>query len=706
VAGEGEGGIQRRTPAAFQSETDMPEIIYPTSHRVDAVEQHFGRRIEDPYRWLENDPHTDADVAAWIAAQNDVTRDHLAILPGRDRFRERFGALFNVEWTGLPAERGGRYFFTRQAADDSQAKLVVRDGGRDRVLIDPDAWSGDKSDALAEWAASDDGRRLVYGVQEGGSDWRTLRVVDVDTGERLDDELRWARFTQIVWDRDGSGFFYSGYPEPAEGAGDAALVGHAVWHHALGTAQSEDRCVYSDPARPQDLQIAARTDDGRYLAVYSIPGAGVNALSVIDLAAPSPVARALYPDHDAEWSLIGNEGAVLFLLTGKDAERRRIVTLDLALADPRPVEIVAEDEAVLNDAALVGGRLLARYLVDARSEVRRFRTDGSPDGIVTLPGIGSAGGFESRAEGDETFYIFTSFDTPTTVYRYDVKADVSEIWAQPKASVDPDAFRVEQRFYASRDGTRVPIFIIRRADVTGPTPTVLYGYGGFGIAMLPIYNPANMAWVDQGGAFAIAGIRGGGEYGRAWHVAGQFEKRQNAFDDFIAAGEFLKAEGVTTEDGLVVQGESNGGLLVGAVVNQRPDLFAAALPGVAPMDMLRYHLFTGGAFWIADFGSPEEEEPFRAILRYSPYHNIVEGRDYPAILAITADADSRVVPGHTFKYVAALQAADLGPKPRLVRVETRAGHGGGLPRDKTIALYSDMWAFAAHWAGLEPRDGR
>lgn len=685
----------------------MPKIAYPSTPRVDVVETHFGQRVVDPYRWLEKDPLRDASVANWVIKQNAFTEDHLSSLEGRAIFRERLRALMDHEQLSLPVERGGRYFFTRQEGGDSQPRLVIRDGDQDRVLIDPEIWSDDKADALAEWAVSEDGALLAYAVQQGGEDWRTLHVLDIDTGERLSDEVRWVRFTDIVWATDGSGFFYSRYPEPVESATDVAnLVDHAIYFHRLATPQTEDRLVHSDPSRPQLLHMPARTSDGRYLAIYSTPGAGANALSVVDLTGDVWLPRLLYGAFDADWSVIGSEGDLLFLLTSKDAEKRRIVTMDLSQADPSLVEIVAEDEAVVTDAALTGGRLLVRYLMDARTEVRRFRTDGTPDGVVALPGIGSAGGFESRNDKSEAFYIFTSFNTPVTVYRYDVETNTSEIWAQPDVPFDPNDIVVEQSFYASLDGTRVPLFIIRRKDVTGPAPTVLYGYGGFGISMVPAYNPANLAWVDQGGVFAVANIRGGGEYGRAWHVDGQFERRHNAFDDFIAAGEFLKGEGITSQDGLVVQGESNGGLLVGAVINQRPDLFAAALPGVGPMDMLRYHRFTGGALWIADFGSPDEEAHFEMLLGYSPYHNLAEGEVYPAILATTADTDSRVVPGHTFKYVAALQAADLGTKPRLARVETRAGHGAGMPRDKFIDLYADLWAFAAHWSGLTPQSRR
>ena len=684
----------------------MRHTDYPKTSRAKVTEEHFGHTIIDPYRWLENDVRADEGVARWVNAQNALTQRYLATLPGRDIFRERLAALLNYEQFTSPIKRGGRYFFTKNPGRDNQHTLRMREGvdSEDRVIIDPNDWSQDSADALAEWAASDDGRLLAYGVQTGGTDWRTIRVLDVDTGKLFDDKVNWARFTGIAWAEDGSGFFYSRYPEPEPEAGSAATANvssHAVYFHALGTPQTEDRLVYSDPDQPAVLHMVDRTHDGRYLLIYSTPGPGVNALAIIDLASEDWAPRTLIDGFDAEWTVIGTRGNLLYVQTNEGAERRRIVTLDLAQENAQPVEIVAEDEAVLTNAALLGGCLLTTYLVDAKTEVRRFALDGRPDGIVELPGVGSAGGFQGNDEDNEAFFIFSGFDTPMTVLRYDVAVNRSEVWAEPKATEKLRQILVEQRFYRSKDGTRVPVSIVRRADIAGPAPTLLHGYGGFGISMVPYYNPLQMAWVEQGGVLAIANIRGGGEYGRAWHMAGQFEKRQNSYDDFAAAGDFLKAEGITSANGLAIQGESNGGLLVGAVVNQRPDLFAAALPGVGVMDMLRFHRFSGGVLWMSDFGNPDEEQHFNTLLSYSPYHNLREGLDYPAILATTADTDDRVVPGHTFKYVAALQAANLGSKPRLVRVETRAGHGAGMPLDKVIALHADMWAFAAHWTGLE-----
>jgi prolyl oligopeptidase len=685
----------------------MPDIAYPETERSDLVEEHFGERIADPYRWLEGDARSDRKVVAWVEAQNAVTQEYLSTLPGRDVFRRRMTELLDYVRFTAPLKRGERYFFLRNEGVANQPSLYVREvtGGEDRLLIDPNAWSEDNADALAEWAVSDDGRFLAFGVQTGGTDWRTIKVLDVDSSKELDDAVEWVRFTRIAWAPDGSGFFYSRFPKPeGDAASRAAVANHAVYFHELGTPQAEDRLIYSSPDRAElMMHLADRAVDGRYLSIYSTPGSNESALTVVDLDATDWAPRPVFPDLESEWTLIGNDGTRLILLTTDGAERRRVVSLDLAESEPQPVEIVpeAEGRAVLNDAALLGGKLLIGYLVDAKTEIRRFRLDGTPDGTVALPGIGTAAGLTGNPAEDEAFFVFTSYNVPTTIYRYDVAANTIEPWAEPKVAIDLSRIVVEQRCYRSKDGIEVPLFLVRRKDVTRAAPTLLYGYGGFGISQIPIYNALQLAWVEQGGVVAVANIRGGGEYGRAWHRAGQLENRQNVFDDFIAAGEFLKDQRVTPPDGLAIQGESGGGLLVGAVTNQRPDLFDAALPGVGVMDMLRYHQFTGGMLWVGEYGSPDEEEHFRNLMTYSPYHTIKAGAEYPAILATTADADDRVVPAHTFKYVASLQASDIGPRPRLVRIETRAGHGAGMPLDKIIAQHADMWAFAAHWTGLK-----
>jgi len=683
---------------------EVTPITYPETQRGDVIDDYFGTEVADAYRWLENEAASDAAVADWVAAQNIVTEAYLATLPGRDVFRERLTALYASDFVSAPIKRGDLYFYIRQSGAQNQALLMVRqgEGGTERVLIDPNTWSTDGATAMAEWAASEDGSQVAYGVQEGGTDWRTINVMNVATGEVLEDQVARARFTSIEWAKDGSGFFYARYADPAEGSSSqAGVAGHAVYFHAVGTAQTEDRLLYATPDQPNLLQVFDITDDGRYAAISSHGDYAANNLILVDLTQDDWQPRPIIAGVDDRWSVIGNVGAQFFFMTSKDAARQKIVTLDIADPDADFVDLVPEQKGVLNNAWLVGGRLLTSHLVDANTQIQRFTLDGVPDGEVALPGIGSAGGFSGTQADDEVFFLFTSFNAPTSVYRYAVATNTYTVWAEPEVAADLDRIVVEQQFFTSKDGTQVPMFIMRRDDVTGPAPTMLYAYGGFGISMQPIYNPSQIAWVEQGGVLAVANIRGGGEYGFAWHDAGRRLNKQNVFDDFIAAGEYLIATGITPPDGLAIHGESNGGLLIGAVVNQRPDLFAAALVGVGVLDMLRFNQFTSGQMWVQEYGDPAVEQDFRNLLAYSPYHNVAPGEDYPAILVTTADTDDRVVPAHSFKYVAALQAADLGPMPRLVRIETRAGHGAGKPIDKVIAETADLWAFAAHWTGLD-----
>lgn len=680
--------------------------IYPHTRRVDVTERHFGRQIADPYRWLEQDARRDGEVVAWVREQDALARDYLGHLPTQAVFRRQIEALVDFEQSSVPQKRGDLYFHTLRQGLQQQASLHVRHGveGPDRLLIDPNGWSQDGADAIAEWDASHDGSHLVYAMQRGGADWREIRVLDVATGEILADRLEWARFGALSWAKDGTGFFYSRYPAPdPDHASQAVIANHAVYFHRLGTSQAEDRLVHATPDRPDLLHIAGVTEDGRYLIIQSTPGSSMTRLSVVDLTSDDWLVRTVAgADFDAEWTAFGNDGVLLYVVTSLDSPRRRIVTFNLAQAAPKPIDLVAQDEDVLQHGWLVGGRLVTSYLVDASTQLRRHGLDGTVEGTIDLPGIGSAGIRGMMAE-DEAFLAFTSFNAPLAIYRYEVGTGTLTPWAKPSLGFDVDEIAVEQHFYPSKDGVSIPLFVIRRKGVQAPAPTLLYGYGGYGISLTPYYDPTKLAWVAQGGTLAIANIRGGGEYGRAWHDAGRLANKQTSYDDFIAAAEFLRDAGIAAPDGLAIQGESNGGLLVGAVTNQRPDLFAAALPGVGVMDLLRFHHFTGGGFWTYDFGDPREEAAFANLLTLSPYHNIAAGTSYPAILVTTADADDRVVPAHSFKYAAALQHADLGPKPRLLRVETRAGHGAGKPMDKVIAEAADMWAFAAHWTGLEDR---
>lgn len=690
-------------PIPALAQDAMPKITYPATPRVDQVDEQFGVKVADPYRWLEADVRTDPKVAAWVAEQNKVTDAYLATLPGREIFKDRMKQLYDYERVGLPTKKGGRYFYSRNSGLQNQAVLYVRDqlNGEGRVLIDPNLWAKDGATALGGYAPSQDGTKLLYSIQDGGTDWRTLKVLDVATGKDLGDSLEWVRGLGS-WMKDGSGFFYTRYPEPPAGQKYQALtLNSKVYFHKLGTPQSADRLVYATPDLPKRGHYASVTDDGRWLVIYTSEGTdNRNELTLVDLTRPDWTPRKLIEGLNNDWSVIGNVGSKFYFQTNKDAPRNRIVTMDVAAANPTPVEVVAEDKAVLDGSGIVGGMLVAEYMVDVKSEVRRYALDGKPMGTVALPGIGSAGGFGGDPDDPETFFSFTSFATPATVYRYDVRTNRASVWAAPKVDFDPSAYEVRQVFYPSNDGTKIPMFIVHKKGLQGPAPTILYGYGGFNVSLTPAFSATRVAWMEQGGVIAQPNLRGGGEYGKAWHDAGRLQNKQNVFDDMIAAAEYLDKNGIASPKTTVIQGGSNGGLLVGAVVNQRPDLFAAALPAVGVMDMLRFDRWTAGRYWVDDYGYPSKEADFRALWKYSPYHNIQSGKAYPAILATTADTDDRVVPGHTFKYTAAMQAADIGPKPHLVRIETRAGHGSGKPTDKIIEEAADLWAFSAAWTGM------
>jgi len=694
-------------PAAAQGQ-DLTAPDYPETRTGDVVETPFGQEVADPYRWLENDVRTDEEVAAWVASENAVTDAFLAKLPGRDALKARITELTDYERFGLPTEKGGRYFYSRNDGLQNQSVLYVRDGldGEARVLIDPNDWSEDDATALAGYTITEAGDKLAYLIQDGGSDWRTVKVLDVATGDVLDDTVEWVKFSGLDWAKDGSGFYYSRFPATGEGETFQALnKNHRVYFHTLGTDQSADELVYSTDDQPDLNHGAQVSDDGRYLVVTSSSGTDDRyEVTLIDRESPDAEPMTLVPGFENNFSYVGNVGNEFYFVTNDGAPLKKVVKTDITTNDPMWHTVIPESEQTLDGVSLVGGKLIASYLVDAKSKIEVFGLDGTPQGEVELPGIGSAGGFGGEPDATETFYAFSSYNRPSTIYRYDVATGESTVWAQPDVSFDPDDFVVEQKFYTSKDGTRVPMFLVRSkavAESGEAVPTLLYGYGGFNISLTPGFSPSRLAWMEAGGAYAVANIRGGGEYGKAWHDAGRLTNKQNVFDDFIAAGEYLIDQGITPEDGLAIQGGSNGGLLIGAVTNQRPDLFAAGNAAVGVMDMLRFDQFTAGRYWVDDYGYPSKEADWKVLRAYSPYHNIRSGVDYPALLVTTADTDDRVVPGHSFKYTAALQAADLGEKPQLIRIETRAGHGSGKPTDKAIEEAADVLAFLAAFTGLK-----
>jgi len=677
-------------------------IAYPETARDDVAEELAGRRIADPWRWLEGDVRTDERVQAWVERQAALTDAYLDMLPGRVAIRERLTKLWDYERASLPRRRGGRYFFLRNAGLEAQPVLCVREAqdAPAHVLIDPNGWSEDGATALGEWEPSKDGRRLAYTVQDGGSDWRIVRVLDAIGGDALADEVRWVKYSQLVWAANGSGFFYSRFPEPRAGLEHQAQnLDHAVYFHRLGTEQSADFQVYATPDRPRLIHTAEVSEDGHWLLVSSAEGTEARTeLTVIDLTAPKLAPKILVRGLENDWRLAGSKGDIFYFVTDLEAPRRRIVSIDVASEMRRRREIVPHGEDLVADALVVGDRLLVSLLRNVASELRIYSLDGKLMDTVVLPGVGAVVGMEGQGDSAEAFFAFTSYDRPTEIHRLDAGSAVALPYAQPQLQFDREAFVVEQTSFTSKDGTVVPLFLLRRNDVAGPAPTLLYGYGGFEIALTPGFSSAALCWAAMGGVYAVANIRGGGEYGKAWHDAGRRANKQNVFDDFIAAAEHLKAAGIASS--LVVHGHSNGGLLVSAVTNQRPDLFAAALPAVGVHDMTRFHRFTAGRYWIDDYGDPGKEEDLAVLMAYSPIHNIRDGVDYPAILIATADTDDRVVPAHSFKYAAALQAADIGPKPHLIRIETRAGHGAGKPTAKQIEEIADLWAFAATWSGL------
>ncbi|RMH03642.1 MAG: S9 family peptidase [Planctomycetota bacterium] len=680
-----------------------PGLRYPEAPTAQQIDFYHGTPVADPYRPLE-DPDAPA-TRAWIEAENRLTERYLSRLPGREPIRRRLTELWNFERFGVPVRKGGRTFFTRNDGLQDQAVLYVQDepGAEPRVLLDPNGLSADGTVALASWAPSEDGRLLAYALSSGGSDWREWRVREVTTGADRPDRLVWSKFSGVAWAHDGSGFFYCRYPAPEGDELTASNRDQKLCFHRLGDPQEADALIWERPDHPDwgfDPEI---TEDGRWLVIDVSQGTERrNRIFYLDLErGGEPL--ALFGEADASYRVIGNQDATWFVFTNRDAPRGRIVAVDLDRPEPAAWrEIVPETADTLRSAGLMGGALVLHYLHDASSLVRIHETDGRLRCQVELPALGTVSGISGDGRHGDAFFAFSSFTYPGTVFRLDLADGSTEVHFAPEVGFDPADFQVEQVWYPSKDGTRVPMFLVRRRGLepNGRRPVLLYGYGGFNIPITPSFSVANLVWLEMGGVYAVANIRGGGEFGREWHQAGTVHDKQNVFDDFIAAGEWLIENGWTDPSRLAIRGGSNGGLLVGACVNQRPDLFAAALPAVGVMDMLRFHLFTIGWAWTSDYGSSEDPEQFRTLLAYSPYHNIRPGVHYPSVLVTTGDHDDRVVPAHSFKYAAALQKAQGGRRPILIRIETRAGHGAGKPTSKRIAEYADLWAFLQHELGM------
>lgn len=681
-------------------------LKYPETKKGNLVEEQFGIKVADPYRWLEDDVRVNPEVAAWVKAENAVTDAYLDTLPGKDVLAARMKKLFDYERFGLPEKAGGHYFFTKNDGLQNQSVLYVRKGltGKDRVLIDPNSWAKDGATALDSWVPSKDGKLLAYSIQDGGSDWRTIKVLDTKTGKVLSDEIKWAKFTNISW--VGDGFLYSRFAAPQEGAAFQQLnYNQTVYFHKIGTPQSEDEVVYATPDRHELGHSAEVTQDGKWVLLTSSAGTDEKyELNIIPLGKKREwKAQPLVKELEHDWQLVDGVGSKLWFVTNKDAPKLKVVSVDLGVKSPTFTDVIPERTETLSRAQIVGNRLILSYMKDAASVAMMTDLAGKPVQQIALNAIGTASGFSGKPGDSETFYGFSSFNQPGAVYRFDSKTGKSTPFAQPKLSFNPADYSVEQVFYPSKDGTKIPMFIVHKKglDLSKGAPTLLYGYGGFNISSTPSYSATRMAWLQSGGVFALANLRGGGEYGKPWHDAGRLMNKQNVFDDFAAAGGYLIAKGISAKGKLAIEGRSNGGLLVGASLNQRPDLFAAGHAAVGVMDMVRFDRFTAGRYWVDDYGYPSKEADFKMQMTYSPYHNIKSGVDYPAVIVSTADTDDRVVPGHSFKYISALQAAKTGDKPKIIRIESRAGHGSGKPTDKLIEEYSDIYAFLAKWTGLE-----
>lgn len=696
-------------------------LKYPQTKKVDVVDTQFGVKVADPYRWLEDDVRVNPAVADWVKAQNAVTDRYLDTLPGKDVLAAKMKKLFDYERFGLPEKAGGHYFFTKNDGLQNQSVLYVRKGlsGKDRVLIDPNGWAKDGATALDSWVPSKNGKLLAYAIQDGGSDWRTIKVLDTKTGAVLSDEIKWAKFTNISW-VGNEGFLYSRFAVPQEGAAFQQLnYNQTVYFHKIGTPQSADQVVYATPDRKELGHSAEVTHDGKWVLITSSAGTDEKyELNLIPIGKRRDwKVQPLVAGLEHEWNLVEGIGNTLYFVTNKDAPKLKVVKAYSERLCPTPLglkvvcgapfwafeDIIPERAETLSRAQIVGDRLVLSYLKDAASMALMTDLAGKPVQQIALNAIGTASGFSGKPGDSETFYGFSSFNQPGAVYRFDSKTGKSTPFAQPKLSYNPADFAVEQVFYPSKDGTQIPMFIVHKKglDLTKGAPTLLYGYGGFNISSTPSYSPTRMAWLQSGGVFALANLRGGGEYGKPWHDAGRLMNKQNVFDDFAAAGEYLIGRGISAKGKLAIEGRSNGGLLVGASLNQRPDLFAAGHAAVGVMDMVRFDRFTAGRYWVDDYGYPNKEADFKMQMTYSPYHNIKSGVDYPAVIVSTADTDDRVVPGHSFKYISALQAAKTGDKPKIIRIESRAGHGSGKPTDKIIEEYSDIYAFLAKWTGLE-----
>ncbi|MBI9066107.1 MAG: S9 family peptidase [Salinivirgaceae bacterium] len=681
------------------------KLNYPMTKKVDTVDVYFGKEVPDPYRWLEDD--NSEETKEWVIAQNEVTNGYLAKIPYRENVEERLTKLWDYPKISAPFKKGGHYFVFKNNGLQNQSVAYIKETleSEEEVILDPNKLSEDGTVALTNFSPSEDGKYLGYGISRGGSDWNEFFVMDIKTKKLLDDHIVWTKFSGISWLNDG--FFYSRYPEPKEGD---ALKGvnenSKVYYHKIGSDQSADQLIYEDPKNPQWGFGAGVTEDQKYLVISVSESTSGNAFYIKGVNKGDKVMK-IVEDFESDFSVLEHIDGKLLVMTNYQAPKYKIIAIDLNNIDRENwVDFIPEKEGVLQTADIVGGKIIVEYLKDAHSQVEVYNMKGAYEYDVDLPVLGSVGGFGGKKEDAFTFYTITSFTTPATVYKYSIAENKSELYQETDVDFDANEYETKQVFYTSKDGTKVPMFIVHKKgiELNGKNPVLLYGYGGFNISLTPSFSVGRLIWLEQGGVYAMMNLRGGGEYGEEWHKAGTKMQKQNVFDDCIAAAEYLIDEKYSSKGKIALMGGSNGGLLVGAVVNQRPDLFGAAFPAVGVMDMLRYHKFTIGRYWATDYGTSEDsKEMFEYLYKYSPVHSVKENVEYPAIMVTTADHDDRVVPAHSFKYIATMQEKYMGSNPVVIRIESKAGHGAGKPTAKIIEEYSDIYSFMFYNLGVRPK---
>ncbi|MBB1282579.1 prolyl oligopeptidase family protein [Pseudoalteromonas sp. SR41-1] len=701
-------GCSEPTNTVTQEEVKAPmkqvnAVIYPETKKGDVVDTYFEEAVSDPYRWLEDD--MSRETADWVKTQNNLTFSYLEQIPYRDKLKQRLEKLMNYEKIGPPFTEGDYTYFYKNDGLQNQYVLYRSKGGGDvEVFLDPNKFSEDGTTSMSGLSFSKDGSLLAYQISEGGSDWRKIIVIDAHTKKQVEEALVDVKFSGIDW-LGNEGFYYSSYEKPKGSELSAKTDQHKAYYHKLGTAQSADSVVFGETDEQKHRYVGADvTHDGHYLLISASTSTSGNKLFIKDLTKENSEFVTVVGNTDSDTSVIDNEGSKLFLVTNLNAPNKKVVTVDASNPSPENwVDLIPETKNVLN-LTKGGDTFFANYMVDAISQVKQYNKKGELIREITLPGVGTARGFGGKKDQTTLYYSFTNYKTPGTTYTFDVATGESGVYRKSAIDFNSDDYTSEQVFYTSKDGTKIPMVITYKTGIKldGSNPTILYGYGGFNISLTPSFSPVNAVWLEQGGVYAVANIRGGGEYGKDWHNAGTKLQKQNVFDDFIAAAEYLKDKKYTSKKRLALRGGSNGGLLVGAVMTQRPDLFQVALPAVGVLDMLRYHTFTAGAGWAYDYGTSEQsKEMFEYIKGYSPLHNVKAGVEYPATMITTGDHDDRVVPSHSFKFAAELQAKQTGNNPTLIRIETNAGHGAGTPTSKTIEQYADIFGFTLYNMGVE-----